>query len=293
MRLDLYQSWWGMLGESLAPPPGGVEAGVAGIRDAGFDGVMVFHPLLEAVGPDEWRTLAEGHGLKLGAGTFAATAEGFARDAEDACRAGASWINAQICDVEARGEAALDLLREFHSAAAAAGLELVVETHRGTLTQDLLRTLDYLEALPEMRITVDLSHYVVAGQLEMVNHPEDEFPELFERSFERLAEAAACVHGRISNGNQVQVPVWGPGEYLPSAHFARWWRKTMRSWRRRSAPGQALPFVCELGPPPYAMTTPDACGDKVELSDRWADALALRDLARACWKETENEEEGG
>ena len=40
-----------------------------------------------------------------------------------------------------------------------------------------------------------------------------------------------------------------------------------------------LTFLCELGPAPYAITGPDGA----ELSDRWQDALVMKDMIRKLW----------
>lgn len=45
-----------------------------------------------------------------------------------------------------------------------------------------------------------------------------------------------------------------------------------------------LPFVCELGPPPYAITTIDHSGVALEIGDRWQQSLMLQKLARKIWK---------
>lgn len=51
------------------------------------------------------------------------------------------------------------------------------------------------------------------------------------------------------------------------------------AWRQRSAGDATLIFLCELGPPPYAIT--DAQG--AELSDRWREALTIKAWVEAIW----------
>ena len=51
------------------------------------------------------------------------------------------------------------------------------------------------------------------------------------------------------------------------------------STRRRAAGDARLNFLCELGPKEYAMTGPDG----YELSDRWQEALLLKERVRAIW----------
>jgi hypothetical protein len=45
--------------------------------------------------------------------------------------------------------------------------------------------------------------------------------------------------------------------------------------------------MAELGPPHYAITTPDGA----ELSDRWQEALLLKDWARSLWAQAEKTNE--
>ncbi|NNK31493.1 MAG: sugar phosphate isomerase/epimerase, partial [Xanthomonadales bacterium] len=63
------------------------------------------------------------------------------------------------------------------------------------------------------------------------------------------------------------------------AQFRAWWREGIGLWRRRNGPDATLIFLCELGPPPYAMT--DA--GQEELSDRWAEALTIRGWIEEIW----------
>jgi hypothetical protein len=60
------------------------------------------------------------------------------------------------------------------------------------------------------------------------------------------------------------------------ALFKSWWLEGMTAWLRRQAAPAELVFLCELGPPDYAITGADGR----ELSDRWRDALALAAMAR-------------
>ena len=53
--------------------------------------------------------------------------------------------------------------------------------------------------------------------------------------------------------------------------------------RLLDAPDDAtLVFLCELGPPPYAMTD----GNQEELSDRWQEALQIRAWIQAIWTDS-------
>jgi hypothetical protein len=57
----------------------------------------------------------------------------------------------------------------------------------------------------------------------------------------------------------------------------------MAAWLRKSQPGDVLPFTCELGPAPYAIT--DLSGR--ELSDRWEQSLIIKRLAQEAWSDAE------
>ena len=52
-------------------------------------------------------------------------------------------------------------------------------------------------------------------------------------------------------------------------------------WRERNGEDATLIYLCELGPPPYAIT--DAHG--LELSDRWNEALVIRGWVEQIWEQ--------
>jgi hypothetical protein len=98
----------------------------------------------------------------------------------------------------------------------------------------------------------------------------------------RVLERSDSFQGRIATRNQIQVPIAFPQHRDWLETFLGWWREGFRLWRMRAS-AQDLVFLCELGPPNYAIT--DAHGD--ELSDRWQEALELKRLARALWTEVD------
>jgi len=55
---------------------------------------------------------------------------------------------------------------------------------------------------------------------------------------------------------------------------------TAAAWLKRNPAGSPI-FLCELGPPEYAMTGPDG----KELSNRWDEARQMRDMANRIWRE--------
>jgi hypothetical protein len=65
--------------------------------------------------------------------------------------------------------------------------------------------------------------------------------------------------------------------------FKGWWLEGLTSWRKRNEQGDCI-FLCELGPPEYAMT--DAHGK--EMSNRWEEALTIKGWIEGMWSDLEN-----
>jgi len=154
-------------------------------------------------------------------------------------------------------------------------LPIQFETHRNCITNDLFATLLMLDAVPEMRLSADLSHYVVDREM------MQPISTTVQQYVSRVLARSDSFQGRVATRNQVQVPI-GFAQHRPWLEtFLQWWKEGFAQWRAR-APDQDGVFLCELGPPNYAIT--DAKGE--ELSDRWQEALILRRLARALWAES-------
>jgi hypothetical protein len=166
------------------------------------------------------------------------------------------------------------VIRGWLRVAAEEGMPIQFETHRNCITNDLYSTLLLLEAVPEMRLSADLSHYVVEREMMLPISAAN------QGYIAQILARSDSFQGRIATRNQVQVPI-AFAQHRPWLDcFLAWWQQGFASWRAR-APGQDLIFICELGPPNYAITDADGA----ELSDRWQEALELRRLAHALWDE--------
>jgi len=79
----------------------------------------------------------------------------------------------------------------------------------------------------------------------------------------------------------------GLANYLD--HFKGMWIRAMRGFLRLSRPGDVLIFAPELlsGAYYYARLCPDVSGKLVEETDRYAQALLYKNLAKACFAEAQ------
>jgi hypothetical protein len=281
-RLATYQAWWGMMDIGEDGREWTDEEKLGRIADAGFEGILLFDDLVGDRG-DAWRALLDEHGLALAVGTYAVGRDELRTDVQRAAELGATFVNAQMMDYFLVGEAAEDAVRSTVELGREAGVPCLLETHRACVTQDLLRTVDYVQAVPDVLLAIDFSHYVVAGQVPV--GPGEIWPirPEFEDGLELLLQRTAAFHGRVSNGHLVQIDVGPQADHPAVAHFRRWWASGMRHWREQAQPGDVLSFVVELGPFPYSITPAHVPSPGAELSDRWAQALVLQRLATDIW----------
>jgi hypothetical protein len=90
--------------------------------------------------------------------------------------------------------------------------------------------------------------------------------------------------GRIASRAQVQISLGFPQHQGWVGLFMGWWDYAIRSWKKRAGADATLTFLCELGPA-YVITGADGR----ELSDRWQDAIVLKDMIRRLWDRISSE----
>lgn len=275
MALQVYQALWGMTGlPHRSDEEWSLEEKIQKASRADFDGVDI--PWTPPFPSAEAIALAQQASIPYGMTCFPTSAEEFREIAEafKALDPSPTYINVQPNKRVFTVDEGIAYLRDLSQVAEEAGLQISIETHRDRLTTNLRFTLQLIDALPDLEITADLSHYVV-GEEFAVWPISAEDQELVGRIIRR----AGAFHGRVASREQVQITASWPSHSDWLNLFEGWWEEGFRLWKGRSGPDDDLFFVCELGPPWYAITGADG----EELSDRWEDALFLQHVARKIW----------
>ena len=278
-KLDIYQSLWGMEQRSPHEAERTMEENFRMVRDAGFDG-MCIDPAVEEI--PKLRPLREFYrDYELGCmvNAFPHHEQDMLPLLEFAGEFDACMVNVISGVMPIRPEDAVPVVRRWMQEAGQQCMPLLFETHRDSLLNDLYFTLQLIELVPDMRLCADLSHFVVDRELRAP------VPERDQRYIATILERSDCFQGRIASREQVQVPISFPQHQQWVEIFRGWWKQGMRAWRQRNGADATLVFLCELGPPPYAITD----GEQRELSDRWEESLQIRDWVLEIWHELEAE----
>ncbi len=273
MKFQVYQSYWGMSSLPLGGEEWSMEEKLAKIAEANFDGVewlMEEHAHREAMVP-----LCDKYNLKRSNIVFPWTPEEFKDDIQAAKDGGASHINLQPMPMPRLVAHGVSYIVRLMDMAAAAGYELFIETHRDRMTTDMYFTLDLIDAVPDMVLCGDLSHFLVGR--EFAGPPLSEKNQAY---MEQIIGRCGAFHGRVASREQVQVPINFPHNKVWLDLYASWWEYGFKQFKARAAADDVMTFVVELGPPTYAMQGADG----QELSDRWEEAIQIKDLVRDIWE---------
>ena len=265
---------WNLPTSSSAPRTDAGDIDYAAIRATGFTAI-------QRNAPDD-AVLAAGLAMTgMGQLLDPADADALARQHAEWGFASSTWHVGTGFESDAEMDA---LAGAVLDASARHGLPIHVETHRATMTQDMRRTLDLVERFPDLRFTADLSHWYTGAEMTYGD---------IDAKIARLApvfERVRYIHGRIGTPCCAQVPVT-QGDTRPFVqHFRTMWAACLSGFQRTAPEGATLPFAPELLPYGgefdgvmytvyYARDIGNTGGSGEEESDRWTQALLLRDIA--------------
>ncbi|UXY53132.1 sugar phosphate isomerase/epimerase family protein [Pseudomonas tohonis] len=250
MQFKLFKTLWGFHG---APD----EAARLAL-EAGFDGLEAAVPEAPGARDALGQALSE-HGVPFIAevctgGSYVpdrhATPAEHLADLRRKVRA-AQPLGPLLCNVIAGCDAwPLAVQRDFFAAAleleADLGVPLSFETHRGRSMFNPWVTETLLRQLPDLRLTADISHWVVVAERLL----DDDWDLLLA-----VAEQVRHVHGRVGYPQGPQVPHPAAPEYADCLAFhQRFWEAVWRAQRRRGASLSSM--TPEFGPDRYLHTLP-------------------------------------
>jgi hypothetical protein len=273
-RLQVYQALWAM--DKLRVPEASTAETFARVNEAGFDGMAIDLGALTLAQAEETVPHFARTGLRGGLTAFPRNSDDLRAALQLAHRISAPFVILVGQLMPVRLQDMIRVIEEWQRIAEQEGMPIQFETHRNCITNDLFTTVQLLDAVPAMRLSADLSHYVV--DREMPCPPPPQLQALISKVLSR----SDSFQGRVAARGQIQVALDFPQNQKWVRLFEGWWQEGFAMWAaRQNSDGAALMFICELGPPDYAIT--DKTGQ--ELSDRWLEAVAIAGMARRIWSD--------
>ena len=148
-KLEIYQSLWAMDFRNPNVPERGHARNFEIMAEAGYDGVCLDPAVSDLAKYEATLPYFEKYGLKSMVNLFPRRSRDMGVLLDFAQRASATKINVigQVTPVSVAG--AIPLIYRWMDQAEAKGMELLFETHRDSLLNDLYYTLEVLDAIPE------------------------------------------------------------------------------------------------------------------------------------------------
>ena len=146
------------------------------------------------------------------------------------------------------------------------GILICHETHRGRMLFAAHITRKFIESFPELRLTLDISHWCNVHESLLADQQE---------TVEMALSRTDHIHARIGHpeGPQVNDPRAPEWEPVVKQHF-EWWDKIVE---RKKKNGELVTILTEFGPPDYMPTLPYT---KQPLGDQWAINVHMMHLLR-------------
>ena len=263
MKITWICATWGMTGTDLA-------ANMKMARDAGFDGIETGVPEDEQE-RSQMRSLLKEMSLGL-------VAQQWTRGADAAAHTRSFEVQyrraVQLSPLLVNSHTGRDIftlpenLVIFQKAAALEkelGVPVAHEIHRGRVTFSAPSTVQLLDALPEVRLTADFSHWCCVHETLLEDQGEN---------MERAIGRSFHVHARVGHAEAPQVPDPRAEEWRPAleAHV-RWWQRIVD--KRKESGASTLTICPEFGPAPYMVTLP---GTGRPIADLWEVNRFMKDF---------------
>lgn len=254
---------------------GTVDAFCAKAKKEGYDGVEMWWPADDKKAQDELFAALKKYGLEIGflcGGSQSNPQQhlDFYKRMIDAAARQNIQRPLYINNHSGRDHFSFDDNKKFieHTNALAkeTGIIICHETHRSRILFAAHIAKQYIEKFPELRLTLDISHWCNVHESLLADQKE---------TVDMALERTDHIHARIGHpeGPQVNDPRAPEWEIIVKQHF-EWWDKVVE---RKKKNGERMTFLTEFGPPDYMPTMPYT---KQPLSDQWAINVHIMHLLR-------------
>ena len=267
MELLIFAPHWGS--NELTP-----EVFIERVRAAGFDGIEMSLPL-DCEVRDDWRERIAAAGLKLIAQqwetvfhpVFDEHRGALAKYLHNACAARPLFVNSHTGKDYYTQQQNLELIALAASIAHQHGIEIVHEIHRSRFSGHPMLLLPYLDQLPALPLTADLSHWCCACESLLEDQPA---------TLAQVFGHVRHIHARVGHAQGPQAADFRAPEYARElgSHLG-WWDQIVAL--RHAAGAQVMTLTPEFGPAPY---TPALPYQATLVSDPWDLNVAMLRLLR-------------
>lgn len=152
------------------------------------------------------------------------------------------------------------------------GIPILIETHRGRPTYSAIETRKYLEAIPELRLTADFSHWMVVHESDLGDQ---------EENIELAIARADYIHARVGYAEGPQIPDPRAPEWQNAVQtHLRLWQQIID--QRKKDGKESLYITPEFGPPGYMHTTPFT---NQPVGDVWEQNVYMKNLLASTFVE--------
>ncbi len=178
------------------------------------------------------------------------------------CHSGRDWFSFE------QNKKLIDLTTAAHQQS---GIPIYHETHRGRMLFAAHITRDFITAVPELRLTLDISHWCNVHE-SLLNDQEETVQLALSRTDH--------IHTRVGHaeGPQVNDPRAPEWSTALERHLG-WWDTVVR---RQAAAGAPLTMLTEFGPPDYLPALPYT---RQPVADQWAINVYMKDMLKKRYAE--------
>lgn len=240
----------------------------AKVKDAGYDGVEMSLPFEQSEKENILNEIKKNNLLFIAQHWETVEPEveahkmGYEKRLRNQAAAGPLFINSQTGKDYFSFEENKCLIELAASIEKETGVTIVHETHRGKFSFAAHITKTFLQLIPSLQLTLDISHW--CNVAESFLHDQQEAVEI-------AIERTHHIHARVGYTQGAQVP--DPNDELwkeALEQHLHWWQQVVNNKIKKAA--QTLTITTEFGAPPYTVLLPQT---HEPISNQWQNNIFM------------------